>query len=385
MDEMMNVVSIYGPPDPRPAQNPYAALQAASGVQLSANGPTTTPDPSAYGDNDPRYYTDLRANLNNQGPPVMYRPVPPGSGAGVSPTPSQFTPAYYLRVFNRGDKTVRVSQGCFSPVGMPEFPQPRSVDDSLLLEYPQATPGNKFPLLVELPSKKILFKVISIPTGQNQLVFYIPFETELQERNCPKANMGNITVYAESQADLAIICKYLSQFNRGAQPPAAPQAQSPDVTQRIAAQNQPAAQYAAQQQFNAQQQQAVAQQAAQQAGIQNNIAQQQQVAAAVAANQASAQRQAAQQAAAQLAAQQAAAQRAAQIAAAQRAAAQQVAAQQVAAQQAAAQQVAAQQAAAQQAAAQKAQSSQDSMIPSIIMMVGGAIASHYISKFTGND
>ena len=384
MDEMMNVASIYGPPDPRPAQNPYVIFQAASGAQLSAAGPTATPDPSAYGDNDPRYYTDLRANLNNQGPPVTYRPIPPGSGVGVSPMPSQFTPAYYLRVFNRGDKTVRVSQGRFSPVGMPEFPNPRGVDDSLLLEYPQATPGDKFPLLVELPSKKILFKVISIPSGQNQLVFYIPFESELEDRRCPKSNMGNITVYAENQPDLMIICKYLAQFNKGAQLPPSPQVQSPDVTQRIAAQNQQATQYAAQQQFNAQQQQAVAQQAAQQAGIQNNIAQQQQVAATAAAQQAVSQQAAAQQAAAKLAAQQAAAQRAAQIAAAQRAAAYQAAAQQAAAQQAAAQ-AAAQQAAAQAAAAQKAQANENSMIPSIIMLVGGAIASHYINKFTGNE
>jgi hypothetical protein len=371
MDEMMNVVSIYGPPDPRPAQNPYAALQAASGVQLSANGPTTTPDPSAYGDNDPRYYTDLRANLNNQGPPVMYRPVPPGSGAGVSPMPSQFTPSYYLRVFNRGDKSVRVSQGCFNPSGFPEFPSPRNVDDSLLLEYPQASPGDKYPILVELPSKKILFKILSIPSGQNQLVFYVPFESELQDRRAPSANVGNITVYAENQQELVLICKYLGQFNKNAAVPKVAQPQpaiSPDLTQRLAAQGQSFAQATAQQQFLAQQQQAVAQQASRQAAVQSNVAQQQQVAAVAAQQQAAAQQQTAQRAAAQ---QQAA------IAAQQQAA--------IVAQQQAAQRAAAAVAAQQQAAQKAAQPKEESMIPSMLMLLGGAIATHYINKFTGDE
>jgi len=406
MDDMLTIAALYGPPDPQPRPNPYAAFQSVSGAQLTPQGPTTTQDPTGYGNNSPNFYTQQLANMNNAGPASFYQPIPPGSGAGVSPYPSSFTPAYYLRVFNRGERSIRVSQGVLSTMGMPEFSSPREVDDSAVFEYPQATAGMKFPLMIELPSKSVLFRLITLPTGPNQFVYYVPFENELVERGALKATIGKVTVYAESAPELALACIYLKQFlspedaQRIAQSPQVIQVQQAaaqiakaqitpqQVAEQQAAAQQAAVQAAAAQQLSAQQaaaaqlfsqsayaQQAVPQQIAEQQAAQQQAAQQR------AAEQHATQRAAEQRAAEQRAAEQRAAeQRAAQQAYARQQAyaqqQQQQAAQQAAAQ-AAAQHAAAQQHAAQQAAAKK----EDSMIPSVLLLLGGVIATHFMNKY----
>lgn len=218
MDNMLDVAAIYGPPDPQPTLNAYAQFQAVSGSRLEAGGPTTQTDQTAYGNNDPRFYTTQDANLNNAGPPSIYQNIQPGFGAGVSPQPSQFSPAYYIRVFNRGNSTIRVAKGHFAGSGLPVFSAPASVDDSTLLTFDQATSGMKFPLLFELPSKALYFRVITIPTGQNQLVSYAPFETELREKAAPSANICGVTVYADSLPELRVVTAYLAQFQEGTPP-----------------------------------------------------------------------------------------------------------------------------------------------------------------------
>jgi hypothetical protein len=219
---MLDVASIYGPPDPKPTLNAYAQFQSVSGSRLDAGGPTTQTDQSAYGNNQPNFYTTQDANLNNAGPPSIYQQIQPGYGEGVSAQPSQFSPAYYLRVFNRGNSTIRVAKGHFSPNGMPVFAAPASVDDSTLLTFDQATSGMKFPLLFELPSKALYFRVITIPTGQNQLVNYAPFETELRERSAPSANIAGVTVYADNLPELRVVTAYLAQFQSGNAPQPTP-------------------------------------------------------------------------------------------------------------------------------------------------------------------
>lgn len=407
MDDMLTIAALYGPPDPQTRPNPYAAFQSVSGAQLTPQGPTTTQDPTGYGNNSPNFYTQQLANMNNAGPASFYQPIPPGSGAGVSPYPSSFTPAYYLRVFNRGERSIRVSQGVLSTMGMPEFSAPREVDDSAVFEYPQATAGMKFPLMIELPSKSVLFRLITLPTGPNQFVYYAPFENELVERGALKATIGKVTVYAESAPELGLACLYLKQF---LSPEDAQRiAQSPHVIQvqqaaaqiakaQITPQQQHAAEQAAQQaavQAAAQQQLAAQQAAAAQLFSQSAYAQQavpQQIAEQQAAQQQAAQQRAAEQRAAE---QRAAEQRAAEQRAAEQRAAEQRAAQQAyarqqayaqqqqqqvaqqAAAQAAAQHAAAQQHAAQQAAAKK----EDSMIPSVLLLLGGVIATHFMNKY----
>lgn len=212
MDELMNVSALYGPPDPQPRENPYNAFQAVSGTRLTSAGPTTDTDQSAYGNNNPQFYTQQAQNLNNAGPATFYQPVGAGYGVGVSPEPSQFSPSYYLRVHNRGTRSVRVSKGTFAGTGLPVFQHPKTVEDSALFEFPQALPGSRYPILVEMPSKAIYFKTLVVPTGQNQGVCYLPFEHELTERRAPSANMGGTTVIADSDRELALICAYLRQF-----------------------------------------------------------------------------------------------------------------------------------------------------------------------------
>jgi hypothetical protein len=273
MDEMMNPSAIYGSVDPQPRENPYSKFQAFSGARLTAAGPTNDVDQTAYGNNDPTFYTDQLRNLNNQGPPSIYQNIQQGYGAGVSPTPSQFTPAYYLRIYNRGTRAVRVAKGAFEPSGLPAFQQPKSIDDSAMFEFPQATGGTKLPVLVELPSKAIYLKVVVVPTGQNQGQLYLPFETELIDRQAPRTSVGDVTVFADSPQELAICVAYLKQFsqfvhsgqqagslNTGAPRPAAQQQQAQAQQQARVQQAQQQAQ--AQQ---AQAQQAQAQQAQQQA------------------------------------------------------------------------------------------------------------------------
>ena len=411
MDDMLTIAALYGPPDPQTRPNPYAAFQSVSGAQLTPQGPTTTQDPTGYGNNSPNFYTQQLANMNNAGPASFYQPIPPGSGAGVSPYPSSFTPAYYLRVFNRGERSIRVSQGVLSTMGMPEFSAPREVDDSAVFEYPQATAGMKFPLMIELPSKSVLFRLITLPTGPNQFVYYAPFENELVERGALKATIGKVTVYAESAPELGLACLYLKQVlspvdaQRSAQSPQVIQVQQA-AAQIAKAQITPQQQYAAEQaaqqaavQAAAQQQLAAQQAAAAQLFSQPAYAQQavpQQIAEQQAAQQQAAQQRAAEQRVAeQHAAQRAAEQRAAEQRAAEQRAADQRAAQQAyarqhayaqqqqqqvaqqAAAQAAAQHAAAQQHAAQQAAAKK----EDSMIPSVLLLLGGVIATHFMNKY----
>lgn len=219
MDDLMNPTGVYGSVDPQPMQNPYSLYQAFSGARLGAGGPTTESDQTAYGNNEPRFYTTQAANLNNAGPPSVYQPVQPGYGAGVSSAPSQFAPGYYLRLMNRGNRSVRVARGVFLPTGYPAFQPPVSVDDSHTLFFDQAQPGMKFPLLCELPSRSLYFRVVTIPTGQNQLGLYIPFETELKERKVPMISVSGIPVYAESPAELQVIIAYLSQFQQRLQNP----------------------------------------------------------------------------------------------------------------------------------------------------------------------
>ena len=397
MDDMLTIAALYGPPDPQTRPNPYAAFQSVSGAQLTPQGPTTTQDPTGYGNNSPNFYTQQLANMNNAGPASFYQPIPPGSGAGVSPYPSAFTPAYYLRVFNRGERSIRVSQGVLSTMGMPEFSAPREVDDSLVFEYPQATAGMKFPLMIELPSKSVLFRLITLPTGPNQFVYYAPFENELVERGALKATIGKVTVYAESAPELGLACLYLKQF---LSPEDAQRiAQSPHVIQVQQAAAQIAkAQITPQQQYAAEQ---AAQQAAEQAAAQQQLAAQQAAAAQLFSQSAYAQQAVPQQIAEQQAAQQQAAQqRAAEQRAAEQRAAEQRAADQRAAQQAyarqqayaqqqqqqvaqqAAAQAAAQHAAAQQHAAQQAAAKkEDSMIPSVLLLLGGVIATHFMNKY----
>ena len=228
MDDLLN----YQSPDPQPTENPYARSQSFSGSQLGPNGPTNTPDPSAYGNNTPHYYTDLRANLNNAGPATHYQPIPQGSGAGVFSAPSQFATGYYVRVSNRGTRSVRVAQGWFAPNGSICFRPPVTVDDASTLFYDQATPGQKYPLLLELPSKALYFRVLTIPTGQNQLGLYVPFESELQERRVPCTNIGPYSVYADSVPELQAVAGYLAaSLSAGPQQP--PQQQQQQQQQQF--------------------------------------------------------------------------------------------------------------------------------------------------------
>jgi hypothetical protein len=212
MDEMMNQTSVYGPIDPQPQENPYTAFQSFSGSRLTAEGPTTATDQTAYGNNDPRFYTKQEQNLNNAGPPSFYQPIQPGYGAGVSPTPSPFSPNFYLRVHNRDNRAVRVSKGVYDLARMPSFAPPKVVDDSALFEFVQTPAGTKIPLLIELPSKSIYFKTMFVPTMQNQAQLYLPFEQELVERNTPSAQIAGVRVYADNALDLQTIAAYLHQF-----------------------------------------------------------------------------------------------------------------------------------------------------------------------------
>jgi hypothetical protein len=233
MDDMTNAFAIYGSPDPQPQENPYSLFQSFSGSRLTNAGPTTNTDQTAYGNNDPTFYTDQLANLNNQAPPSFYQPIDAGYGAGVSPVPSQFTPSYYLRIFNRAVRPLRVAQGAFLATGMPVFNAPRSIDDSSVFEFPQATAGMKFPILIELSQSTLFYKTVVCPTGQNQFVIYIPFESELSDSKLPCAKVGGNLVYAESMQDLQIATAYLSQFSEGAPsaaPPPSPKVASVTVT-----------------------------------------------------------------------------------------------------------------------------------------------------------
>jgi len=210
LDDLLSPQNIFGSPNDQPQQNPYAGSQPYTGAQLGPNGPTTTPDPSAYAYGDPRFYTDLRANLNNQGPAVRQQPIPPGSGAGVFQAPSPFATGYYVRVQNRSDRSVRVAQGYITPQGALAFQAPCSVDETRLLHYDQAVAGCKYPLLVELPSKALYLRGLVMPSAPTQITTYLPFESELRDSNTPTAQVNGFTLYADSPVELRFLAQYVA-------------------------------------------------------------------------------------------------------------------------------------------------------------------------------
>jgi len=210
LDDLLSPQNIFGSPNDQPQQNPYAGSQPYTGAQLGPNGPTTTPDPSAYAYGDPRFYTDLRANLNNQGPAVRQQPIPPGSGAGVFSAPSPFATGYYVRVQNRSDRAVRVAQGYITPQGALAFQAPCSVDETRLLHYDQAVAGCKYPLLVELPSKALYLRGLVMPSAPTQITTYLPFESELRDSNTPTAQVNGFTLYADSPVELRFLAQYVA-------------------------------------------------------------------------------------------------------------------------------------------------------------------------------
>lgn len=218
MDDLL--AASYNTGEADQPENPYAQFQAFSGARLGPNGPVMQVDQTAYAYNDPRYYSQEHANLNNAGPAARYQPPQPGNGAGVFSSPSQFAPGYYIRVHNRSNRTVRVAKGMFLPNGCPCFTRPESVDDALTLHFETATPGQKVPLLIEFPSRSLYFKVVTIPTGQNQLTLYLPFESELVERRSPVTRMGGYTIFADTMPDLQVASLFASQA--GLQAPPAP-------------------------------------------------------------------------------------------------------------------------------------------------------------------
>ncbi len=218
MDDLLSPQNIFGSPNDQPQQNPYAGSQPYTGAQLGPNGPTTTPDPSAYAYGDPRFYTDLRANLNNQGPAVRQQPIPPGSGAGVFQAPSPFATGYYVRVQNRSDRAVRVAQGYITPQGALAFQAPCSVDETRLLHYDQAVAGCKYPLLVELPSKALYLRGLVMPSAPTQITTYLPFESELRDSNTPTAQVNGFTLYADSPVELRFLAQYVAGMLTGSAP-----------------------------------------------------------------------------------------------------------------------------------------------------------------------
>jgi hypothetical protein len=212
MNDMMDPQAVYGSVDPTHQQNPYAAFQAVSGAKLTPAGPAQQQDPTGYGNNSPTFYTDQLRSMNNAGPPSYYQPMPPNTGYGISSGPSQFTPAYFLLIHNRTEKTYRVSAGRFQPNDTLVFAQPRSVDDCVNLEFPQADKGARLPVLVELPSKALYFRMLTVPgaPSPNQSALYLPLESEISTK--PSATFDGKPVYADTPAELHVILKYLSQF-----------------------------------------------------------------------------------------------------------------------------------------------------------------------------
>jgi hypothetical protein len=226
MDNMLDPNALYGDPDAE-FENPYARFQAFSGAKLAAGGPTTQIDQSAYGNNDPRFYTDQTQNLNNAGPPTMYQPIQAGNGAGVSAYPSTFSAGVYVRIVNRGMRTIRVAAGVFDRNGIPAFYEAASIDDSKPVHYPEAQTGGKAPMLIELPSKALYYRTVTFPTAPNQIMFYAPFESELQERRLPCAEFGHIKIYADSPNELRQISAYMQRISSPAPSPYPPQDQPP--------------------------------------------------------------------------------------------------------------------------------------------------------------
>ena len=225
MDDLLSPQNIFGSPNDQPQQNPYAGSQPYTGAQLGPNGPTTTPDPSAYAYADPQYYTDVRANLNNQGPAVRQQPIPPGSGAGVFSAPSPFATGYYVRVQNRSDRAMRIAQGYITPQGALAFQAPCSVDETRLLHYDQAVAGCKYPLLVELPSKALYLRGLVMPTAPNQITTYLPFESELRDSRTPTTQINGVVLYADSPVELRFLAQYVAGTMSGSVQPAVPQQQ----------------------------------------------------------------------------------------------------------------------------------------------------------------
>jgi hypothetical protein len=226
MDNMLDPNAPYGDSN-APQENAYSRFQAFSGAKLTANGPTTQIDQSAYGNNDPHFYTDQTQNLNNAGPPSMYQPIQAGNGAGVSLYPSSFAPGFFVRIMNRGTRVIRVAGGVFDRNGIPSFYEAVSIDDSKPIHYPEAHPGGKAPMLIEMPSKALYYRTMTFPTGQNQAMFYAPFELELQERNLPRADFGNITIFADTPQELRQISAYMNRISSPAPSPYPPQDQPP--------------------------------------------------------------------------------------------------------------------------------------------------------------
>ncbi len=231
MDDLLSPQNIFGSPNDQPQQNPYAGSQPYTGAQLGPNGPTTTPDPSAYAYGDPRFYTNLRANLNNQGPAVQQQPIPPGSGADVFSSPSPFATGYYVRVQNRSDRTVRVAKGYITPRGAMAFEAPCSVDETALLHYDQAVAGCKYPLLIELPSKALYLRGLVMPSAPTPIVTYLPFESELRDSNTPTAQVNGFTLYADSAVELRFLAQYVAGMMTAPQQPPQQQ-QQPQQQQR---------------------------------------------------------------------------------------------------------------------------------------------------------
>ena len=219
MDDLLSPQNIFGSPNDQPQQNPYAGSQPYTGAQLGPNGPTTTPDPSAYAYADPHYYTDVRANLNNQGQAVRQQPIPPGSGAGVFSAPSPFATGYYVRVQNRSDRSMRIAQGYITPQGALAFQTPCSVDETRQLHYDQAVAGCKYPLLVELPSKALYLRGLVMPTAPNQITTYLPFESELRDSRTPTTQINGVVLYADSPVELRFLAQYVAGTMSGAAPP----------------------------------------------------------------------------------------------------------------------------------------------------------------------
>ena len=226
MDNMLDPNALYGDPDGE-HENPHARFQAFSGAKLAAGGPTMQIDQSAYGNNDPRFYTDQTQNLNNAGPPTMYQPSQAGNGAGVSAYPSAFSPGVFVRIVNRGMRAIRVAAGAFDRNGIPTFYEAASIDDSKPVHYPEAQPGGKAPMLVELPSKALYYRTVTFPTAPNLIMFYAPFESELQERRLPCAEFGNIKIYADTPNELRQISAYMQRISSPAPSPAPQQGQPP--------------------------------------------------------------------------------------------------------------------------------------------------------------
>lgn len=244
MDDLLSPQNIFGSPNDPPQQNPFAASQPYTGAQLGPNGPTTTPDPSAYAYGDPTFYTDLRANLNNQGPAVRQQPIPPGSGAGVFSAPSPFSTGYFVRVQNRSDRAMRVAQGYVTANGALAFQQPRTVDETSLLHFEQAVGGCKYPLLVELPSKALYLRGLVMPTAPNQITTYLPFESELRDGRTPSTQINGVVLYADTPLELRFLAQYVGGAMSGSVQPQVQQ--QPAIQPQPVIQQQPVQQVAQQ-------------------------------------------------------------------------------------------------------------------------------------------